>query len=182
MAIKFAFHESKAIEALALIAELQPGMTPLYVSKTLFFAEKWHINKYGRPILADTYIAMPRGPVPSTVKNFIDHKWDWVAKPEELDAAVLFDRSKGWARLMPGSRKANMELLSATDIECLAEAVSFCKDKKPDELSQITHQEKAWLQADTNAPMDYELFIDDDNPHRDEILSMVKEVAACGVL
>ena len=61
MAIKFAFSDSKALEALAFIASMRPGFTPLFVSKVLFFAEKWHINRYGRPIIADTYIAMVLG-------------------------------------------------------------------------------------------------------------------------
>lgn len=157
-------------------------MTPLFVSKVLFFAEKWHFNRYGRPILADTYIAMPKGPVPSTVKNFIDHNWDWVDKPEDFDNAVTFDRSKGWPRLMSGKRKVNKDVLSATDIECITEAIDFCKDKSSDELSQITHREKAWLKAGVNSAMDYELFIDDDNPNKAAILAMAKEVAVCGIL
>ena len=31
---------------------------------------------------------MPRGPVPSTIKNFIDEKWDWVDRPEGFDEAI----------------------------------------------------------------------------------------------
>lgn len=182
MPLRFAFHESKAVEALAYIAEEAPGFTPLYVSKILFFAEKMHLNKYGRPILADTYIAMPRGPVPSTVKNFIDSNWSWVDQPEDFDKAVTFDRSKGWARLVPGSRKANLEILSASDIRCLKAAIEFCKDKSPDELSQLTHREKAWLAAEVNGPMDYENFVDDDNPNKVAILAMAKDIAMCGVL
>lgn len=77
MALKFPFHETKALEVLAFIAKTSPGLTPLFVSKILFFAEKWHLNRYGRPIIGDTYIAMPRGPVPSAIKNYIDHNWDF---------------------------------------------------------------------------------------------------------
>lgn len=182
MTLKFAFSEPKAIETLAFIANEQPGLTPFYIAKVCFFAEKWHFNKYGRPILADTYIAMPRGPVPSAIKNFIDENWDWVEKPQDLEDAVLIDRTSRWARLFRGKRDPNLALLSATDIECLREAIAFCKNRSTGELSQLTHMEKAWAQAEPNRPMDYEDFVDDENPHKAEILQMAKESAAYGVL
>lgn len=182
MAIKFAFSERKAVQALAYIASVNPGLTPLYVSKVMFFAEKWHLNRYGRPIVADTYIAMPRGPVPSTIKDYIDEKWNWVDKPDDMDAVIVFDRSKRLVRLMSGTQKPNLSVLSETDIECLAEAVEFCRGKSPDELSRVTHLDKAWRDAPLNGPMSYDDFIDDDLPNRAEILELAEENAACGVL
>lgn len=182
MAIKFPFHEGKAIEALAFIAQLRPGLTPLFVSKILFYAEKWHLNRYGRPIIGDTYIAMPQGPVPSVIKNYIDQKWDWVHKPEGYDEAITVQRQEGLLRLFPGQRPANLAALSATDIECISEAVEFCRARTPDELSTLTHQEKAYHLAQANAPMDYEYFIDDDNPQHASVVARAKRVAAYGVL
>jgi uncharacterized phage-associated protein len=180
--MKFAFHEGKAIEAMALIAKLHPGVTPLYVSKMLFFAEKWHLNRYGRPILADTFIAMPKGPVPSTIKNFIDHNWAWVDKPAQFEEAVKVQKKGGFKRLYTGTREPNLDLLSKTDVDCITEAVDFCKDKDPEELSLLTHHERSWREADANGAMDYELFIDEDNPNRQAILAIARETAACGIL
>jgi len=182
LAIKFAFHEGKAVEALALIAKLKPGLTPLYVSKIFFYAEKWHLNRYGRPIVADTYIAMPKGPVPSTIKNFIDSNWAWIDKPEEIDNAIKIDSSKGWPRLFAGEREPNLSILSETDAQCLEEAVNYCKDKSPAELSALTYQEKSWLLAEANQAMDYEHFIDDDNPNRVQIVELAKVASAYGIL
>ena len=182
MAIKFPFHEGKAIESLALIAQLRPGLTPLFVSKILFYADKWHLNRYGRPIIGDTYIAMPQGPVPSVVKDYIDKKWDWVHKPEGYDEAISVQRQAGLLRLMPGQRGPKLDLLSASDIECLTEAVEYCRNKEPDDLSHLTHQEKAYVLAQANGPMDYEHFIDDDNPQRTSVVAHAKKVAAYGVL
>ena len=180
--LKFAFSEAKAIETLAFIANESPGLTPFYVAKVCFYAEKWHFNRYGRPILADTYIAMPRGPVPSTIKNFLDGKWDWVEKPQDLDDAVSIDRTQKWARLFKGKRAPNMALLSQTDIDCLKEAIHFCTSKSPSELSTMTHYEKSWASAEPNRAMDYADFIDDDNPHKAEIAEMAKVNSAYGVL
>ena len=182
MKLKFAFSERKALEAMAFVAKEHPGFTPLFVAKIFFFAEKWHLNRYGRPIVADTYIAMPKGPVPSTIKNYIDARWDWVERPEGIDDVFFMDRSGQLPHLMPGKRGSNFESLSESDKECLREAISFCEGKSAEELSWITHREKSWVEAEQNAPMDYFNFIDDDNPHHDEIVDTAIENAFCGVL
>jgi hypothetical protein len=182
MTLKFAFSEVKAIEALAFIAHQRPGLTPLFVSKILFFAEKWHLNRYGRPIIGDTYIAMPRGPVPSTVKNFLDSNWQWADEPASLGEAIAVERGSGWPKLMPGARGPNLEVLSASDVECLEEAIAFCKDKTAAELSNITHFDKAWRSAEPNRPMDYAHFVDENHPDKDAILALAEESAAYGIL
>jgi uncharacterized phage-associated protein len=180
--VKFSFSEAKALAALALIAEKHPGLTPLYVAKIMYFAERSHINRYGRPICADDYIAMPQGPVPSTIKNFIDQNWNWVQKPEAIEDAIQIDNSSRYARLMPGKKTLDVSALSETDQECICEAIEFCVKKRPEELSAITHRHAAWRQANRNRSMDYRLFVDDDNPHKDEIIEMLEENAICAVL
>lgn len=180
--LKFAFSEQKAIEALSFIANEHPGLTPFYVAKVCFYAEKWHFNRYGRPILADTYIAMPRGPVPSTIKNFLDENWGWAEKPQDLDDAVSIDRTNKWPRLFKGKRDPNLSLLSESDILCLREAIAFCKEKKFNELSEMTHLEKSWSNAEPNGAMNYADFVDDDNPNKAEILEMAEVSSVYGVL
>jgi hypothetical protein len=182
MRLKFAFSEGKALEALAFIASERPNLTPLYIAKILFYAEKWHLNRYGRPIIADTYIAMPKGPVPSTIKDYIEQNWYWADRPEELDKAITIDRSGYLPRLRAGTRGPDFSVLSASDIECLREAIGFCVSKGPDELSRLAHNEKAWQNAPANGPMEYADFIDDDNPHKDEVMIIAMEIAACGVI
>lgn len=180
--LKFQFNEEKAIEILAYIAQEVPGQTPLYVSKILFYAEKWHLNKFGRPIIGDTFYAMQRGPVPSTIKNFIDEKWDWVEKPEAFDDAVTMQRSdNGLTKLMQGKREPNLNILSASDIECVKQAIAYCLPKSASQLSHLTHFEKAWLNAETNKPMDYLYFIDEDNENREEIIEISYENAIHGI-
>lgn len=182
MTLKFTFNQDKALAALGFVASIEQGLSPLYVSKVLFFAEKDHINRYGRPILGDTFIAMPRGPVPSTVKNYIDQNWDWVERPERFSDYLSIRRTRGLLTLHPGAEAPNLDLLSETDRDCISRAIEFCRTKNPQQLSDLTHFEAAWLNADANRPMDYEDFVEDENPHRDEILSTLRENAAYGVL
>jgi hypothetical protein len=99
VALKFAISPGKTLEAMAFVAKHNPGLSPKYVSKIFFYAEKWHLNRYGRPIVADTYIAMSQGPVPSTIKNFIDENWERCEKPEGFDATLSVKSIWGLRRL-----------------------------------------------------------------------------------
>lgn len=181
MTIKFPFSEEKALAALSFVASRNPGMTPLYVAKVFYFAEKAHLNKYGRPIIGDSYRAMFKGPVPSAVKNYIDEKWEWIGKPANFERYVHIKSRGGLRSLNPGRDAPRTDLLSETDMECLASAVEYCRDKTPDQLSEKTHLDRAWFSKPENAFMDYEDFVEDDNPHRGEIIESMKENAAYGV-
>jgi uncharacterized phage-associated protein len=180
MALRFQFDETKAVETLAYIATRWPGVTAFYASKILFFAEKLHLNRYGRPIVADTFIAMANGPVPSTIYDFIEGKLDQAGDPEAITKAIEIDRNQ-YAHIK-ALRPADGDALSPSDIECLDEAILVCSKQTFKALSNRTHQERAYSEAPANGAMDYEAFIDDDNPHRAELLDEAREFAVYGVL
>lgn len=178
MSLRFQFNERKGTEALAYMADKWPSITIFYASKVLFFAEKMHLNAYGRPIVADTFIAMPNGPVPSTLYDFIKGNLANAGDPDGFREAI---DASNHPRLT-AKRALIAGILSASDIECIDAAIEFCRSKGFGHLSELTHREKAWVEASANSAMDYELFVDDDNPHRGEILSEAREFAAYGVL
>ena len=178
MALRFQFDERKGTEALAYIATKWPNVTVFFASKVLFFAEKHHLNAYGRPIIADTFIAMPNGPVPSTLYDFIKGNFGLSGDPEAFRGAIDTTQHP----LIAAKRAYNSAVLSQTDIECIDSAIAFCRPKSFGHLSQITHQERSWANAPANSAMDYELFIDESNPHREDILAEAREFAAYGVL
>jgi uncharacterized phage-associated protein len=181
MALRFQFDETKAVETLTYIATRWPGVTAFYASKILFFAEKLHLNRYGRPIVADTFIAMPNGPVPSTIYDFIKGNLDQAGDPEAITKAIEIERGQSSAHVR-ALRPANGDALSPSDIECLDEAIAICHGQSFKTLSNRTHQERAYFEAPSNGAMDYEAFIDDDNPHRAELLDEAREFAIYGVL
>ena len=178
MALRFQFNERKGTEALAYMAERWPNITIFYASKVLFFAEKQHLNTYGRPIVADTFIAMPNGPVPSTLYDFIKGNLGNAGDPDGFRDAI---DTSNHPRLV-AKRGFDATVLSQTDLECIEEAIAFCRAKGFGHLSELTHREKAWAEAFANSAMDYELFVDDDNPNREAILEDAREFAAYGVL
>jgi uncharacterized phage-associated protein len=178
--LRFQFDEKKGVEALTYIASKWPGITAFFASKVLFFAEKYHLNRYARPIVADTFIAMPSGPVPSTLYDFIKGRLDNAGDPEAITNALSVARDP-YLRVS-ARRNADTEVLSPSDLECLDEAIAFCRGRGFGTLSNLTHQERAWLEAQVNGPMDYAAMIDDDNPNRESILEEAGEFAVYGVL
>jgi uncharacterized phage-associated protein len=181
MPLKFRISEEKAIEALVWIANEWENITPFYLSKVLFIAEKEHLNRYGRPVIADTYIAMPYGPVPSTVRDYVEGNYLFSDFADDIAEAVEVNRATRYPEIR-AKRSPRLDVFSASDIECMRDALNKCRHVSFGTLSGWTHLEKAWLSAPSNGPMDYEDFIDDDNPHRGEILEQAREFSFYGVL
>ena len=71
--IEFNFNVDKAYEVILYLSSLDEGISKMRLLKYLFFADVYHINKYGRPILGDKYVAMVKGPVLSKLYNLIKH-------------------------------------------------------------------------------------------------------------
>lgn len=176
--LRFQFNETKGVEALAYVAGKWSGITAFYASKVLFFAEKMHLNRYCRPIIGDTFIAMPNGPVPSTIYDFIKGRLEQAGDPEAIVSALNIQRDP-YPRI-EAQRPANLAVLSASDTECLDEALDLCRGKSFSSLSNLTHQEKAWSEAPQNGPMDYAALVEGE--HRDDVLAEAAEFAAYGVL
>lgn len=171
MSISFEMNEDKAIEALVWLADKQLGITPFYVSKVLYFAEKEHLNRFGRPILGDRYIRMPFGPVPSKTYDLIKGTSRKKKYAEKLREAV--DVQEGALRPL---RKPNMEMFSRTDIECLTNALRKYGCLEFGKLSRISHRETAWKKAPENGEMDYEDMIDQ-SPKQKKIIENLREHA-----
>jgi uncharacterized phage-associated protein len=178
--LRFQFNERKGVEALTYVASKWPGVTAFFASKILYFAEKKHLNRYSRPIVGDTFIAMPNGPVPSSLYDFIKGRLDQAGDPDAIMGALLVERDP-YLRIA-AQRDPDTEVLSLSDIECLDEAIDFCRSHTFAALSGLTHQERAWAEAPVNGPMDYEHMIDGEGEDREEIIAEAKEFAAYGVL
>jgi uncharacterized phage-associated protein len=173
--IRFSFNEAKTLEAVVLIAHRWPGVTPFYVAKVLFFADRDHLRTFGRPVTGDRYIAMASGPVPSRVYDMVKGNLDFFGNPSAIVEAIRVDRNDRWARIY-SSRSPNLDLLSETDIEALTKSVDFCRARSFNELSELTHQEPAWAHAPANGEMNPELLVAEDM--REE----VREAAAYAAL
>ena len=173
--IRFNFDESKAVETLVFIAQAWPAITPFYLSKVLFFADRDHLRAFGRPVTGDAYIAMNNGPVPSRIYDIVKGELDFFGDPAAIAEALKINQD-GKYHQIHARRAPNTDLLSETDIAALDKAIKFCRGKSFTDLSNLTHQEPAWIKAATNAEMDPELLVPE------EMREEVRETAAYAIL
>jgi uncharacterized phage-associated protein len=173
--IRFNFDESKAVETLVYVARAWPDITPFYLSKVLFFADRDHLREFGRPVTGDAYIAMANGPVPSRIYDIVKGELDFFGAPAAIDEALTIDQT-GTYHKVRAKRDPNTDLLSETDVAALDGAIKFCRGKSFSELGNLTHQEPAWFKAEANAEMDLELLVPE------EMREEVRETAAYAVL
>lgn len=167
-------HIKRIMEAvLYLIGEAEirkQAVTQYSLVKSLFLADKSHLNRFGRPITFDNYIAMDHGPVPSfaysLLKGDVDIKqlygvdgpmWDRVAAPDISKSAFRFSKPR---------RKPNLDVLSKSDIEALSDALTVVSRLSFSQLRKLTHGDPAYIDAwedesDKKAfPMSYALIFD----------------------
>jgi uncharacterized phage-associated protein len=145
MSVRCRFDREKAIEALLYIAQ---ETTNVYtVLKVMYFADKAHLEKYGRLICGDSYVAMRYGPVPSGAYDLVKSEredvgcWTGFAKP---DAFTVVGND-----IVP-KRAAKLDLLSESDRECLDAALKKYGHLPFGALVEISHQDKAYKAADEN--------------------------------
>lgn len=156
--MEFALDKEKAVEALVYIASKFAGVGRFHAAKILYFAERNHLRTYGRPIVGDRYIAMENGPVPSFAYDVLKGTVHPNDKPL-IDGAL--ERLHGTHYpSYTSAREPDLDFFSASDLESLDQAIEHCRFKSFGAISDETHLHVAWAQADLNAPMDYEDFLD----------------------
>ena len=177
--ILFKINYSKAIEAIIWLANKKPNIDIYHIAKILFYADKMHINKYARPIIGDTYKKMPYGPVPSAIRDLIrENMWLLDEHLEEIAKSLLIDKSTKYYNLT-AKRKPDLSYFSKSDMDFLTNSLNKYGELPFDELYNLTHLEKCYYQTQDKDSIDYALFIDDDNPFKDEILKDMQEKSLC---
>jgi len=135
MPIRFNINTQKAVEALLWI--IQRGEGNVYnAMKILFAADKYHLNKYARPVTGDKYVAMRFGTVPI-----------WIYEATKLTKpGIGFIRSENTLALEPG-RVFDRELFSKSDLEALEHGFNEYSGKSFEAVKRKNHREKAWVLA-----------------------------------
>jgi uncharacterized phage-associated protein len=180
--IRFKFAPGKLVAAIAYFAQCGlPKLDKLKTVKLLYFADKEHLLKHGRPILGDVYFCMPHGPVPSYSKNIIDDTLDESDSESALLSYVGVDSSHKYARFTPKA-DADLGQFSASERAALDATIAAYGHMDPWALRNLTHKEPCWLIADEtkpdgvgSVPMAYELFFEGQNAEALAILELAQE-------
>ncbi len=168
--MRYHFGWEKFAQATAYLTERCPSVTKKKLMKLLFFADKEHLIRYGRPVINDFYVNMDQGPVPSKAYDLIKQNtktWG----PDVIDAFSEFIEVDGIhirLRKSPGT-----DLLSASDVNVLQRIVNQYGRMSAERLSAESHRTKAWLDSERNRRIDYALFFD--SPEADQIKSIAED-------
>ncbi len=165
--IKYRFNAVKALNAILWLADRKPHITLHMIAKVLFYADKAHLNAFGRPIIGDEYTAMRYGPVPSGV-------YDILKKDPFYLEAIGADGYPFEVRgpYVEGKEKPDMSVFSDSDIEALETALTENRDLSFMALTEKSHKDPAWDRA-PDRWMRYEDFLpdDDERPEKAEYLA-----------
>ena len=155
--VSFTFKPRKFASVVAYLAARRPGITKKVLCKIIYFADKEHLLRYGRPITGDHYYALEQGPVPTRGLDAINAK----NKHPEDDAAVAqYGRLRGWTFEWNG-QPPDLKALSKSDIKVLDEVFGRIGHLAAWELEELSHREAAWARAVQDGPMDFALFFED---------------------
>lgn len=138
-AISFLIKEAEAI-----------GMTPSQydIGKSIFMADRSHLNAFGRPITYDNYVAMKHGPVPSLAYDLL--KANTKALREHNIVALPWKRTdapKGYFHYSEARTENVSDVLSPSAMDALSSALSDVARLSFGEIRARTHKDPAYTEA-----------------------------------
>ena len=187
--IRFKFELDKLIASISFFADKKLyDLSKLKVCKLLYYADKHHLIKYGRPIIGDVYYHLDNGPVPSNSLNIMNEviaadpvylKSGDVSNEERFNEYLhvrrpLFSKHP----LFSVKKQHDFECLSASELEALEMTMNKYGGKSPSALINLTHEEIAWKNSPPNSEIDYRLFFEGESsadPRAREYMEAMQE-------
>ncbi len=142
----FRFKSEKSIEAILYIAQNLKHANLINISKIMYFADKAHLEKYGRFICGDSYLAMKYGPVPRETCQILNNHGN--------NNAFLI-KNKFWVKPL---RAASTDYFSESDLECLDNSIKQYGHLSSHQLTNLSH-DLAWQAACRNDFIDIEKIV-----------------------
>jgi uncharacterized phage-associated protein len=171
MACLLKFDYKKATQAINYFALKCGGkIDEMKALKLIFFADRYHLRKYVRPITNDEYFAMKRGPVASSVKDIVEFS-NFLGEEERLYASKYI-RKTGMYEVESIEPVADI-VFSDSDLEALEYSYAHFGSEGPFDISDITHKYPEWkkhensLSTCSRIQMSYLDFFEDPVPPND---------------
>jgi len=156
------FDYKKATQAINYLTKKEGGqIDKLKLIKLIYLADRYHLRRYGRPMVNDTYFAMPLGPVGSSVKDIAE--FSSFLDESELEYATNFLGRGGAENTVISRADVDKEVFSKSEIEALDFAYDGFGNKPASSLVNITHSYPEWFKfkstlnskETTREPMSY---------------------------
>lgn len=136
------FAHRKAAQALNFFARQAGGeINKMKALKLIFFADRYHLRQYGRPVTNDEYVAMNYGPVPSGCKDLAEMS-DFLGEHEKNYAERFLQPGQPYAYRSVAD--VERDVFSKSDIEALEFAWRNFGPYDQFRLAEITHEYPEW--------------------------------------
>lgn len=152
--LKTRFDPEKALEAILYVASKAPIPDLYHVGKLMYFADRKHLEKYGRLITGDCYKAMKNGPVASGAYDLLKiargdpgQRCPAGCSSEHVKHSLFV--ASGGDHKVTIKRSFDPNFLSKSDINCLDEAIEQYGKLTFGELNDLSHDE-VWKSASRN--------------------------------
>ena len=169
--IEFVFNGKRSISAILYIIQQSDGEINHYnLLKIIFEADKYHLNKYGRPVTGDLYRNMDFGTVPVAIYNTVKGNRSPKKYLKEMGMTGIpynYNRSN---YMLSSSVAPNHRFLTKTSIEALDRGIKKYRDLSFEKVKEENHKEKCWRETKKNQFIPFELIIEDK-----EILEQLSE-------
>ena len=135
------FDKTKTLNALLYVANRVQRKDFHKIFKIIYFADRQHLNDWGRPITGDTYIAMEAGPVPSRMYDMLKivRGDSYLSDTEGLGRYFKVD---DWMYVTP-LRDADLDKLSRNERDALDDSIEKYSSLSYDEIKEKSH-DVAW--------------------------------------
>ena len=136
---------------LYILKAFPEGVDYIHLFKVMYFAQQNQLKEYGLPIVYDTFVARKHGPVP-TLRG-VEGKTEISSELKDFAASLYVELSKDGHQLILASKNAvcDMDELSVADVKMLDKWIDKCKDVDSFDLSDKSHEDKAWKRAKRQA-------------------------------
>lgn len=188
---EFAFDAPVAIAAAGYLVARVPALTRYPLSKLLYLAEKYHLIRYGQPLIGGEYRALNDGPVQQTIldlfKDAVRVKRGLTVSPYSTPSEVAevvkrfdFDLATEHEPISV-SIPPDLDELSESRIEALDWVIQNFPDRSYDGLWQATHAMRSYLvpharaTANGMATIYLQDFFEDASPNEQKSLQQLKE-------
>lgn len=157
--LKTRFDSEKALEAILYVASKAPTPDIYHVGKILYYADRFHLERYGRLISGDHYNAMKDGPVASNTYDIIKiARGDGRYTPDGCSVELVKSSFQVNGMVVSPAREADEDVFSDSDIICIDDAINMLGHMSFEDIRTMSHDE-AWEAADRNGEMPLESII-----------------------
>lgn len=139
--------------------------------KLCFYADKYHLEEYGKPIFNHSYTKLPRGPVPtwlySIVRTSISGNYDYDFQEEvnvfnEYIGIQEVSYNKYPQVIFTKKQEFNNKFFSKTQLKILDRVIEEFRTITATEISELSHTTNAWKNVEMNEQISYESMVDDE--------------------